>query len=137
MLTLPRLRASLSQVVLAWTAWSVVTAQMPPCEDSAVPPIAGYVSQNNLVLDEGCRYKLYETEDATRCLQGNWIVIAGSSNTLLEFNNLIHFLVPEEFDINRTGELIGISAMIDVIVENGKASSSDQSKAWRASEFAT
>lgn len=39
----------------------------------------------------------------------------------VRFNNLIHFLVPEEFDINRTGELIGISAMIDVIVENGKA----------------
>jgi hypothetical protein len=34
---------------------------------------------------------------------------------------LINFLAPKAFDIDRTGELIGISALVDAIVEDGEA----------------
>ena len=37
---------------------------------------------------------------------------------------MINFLAPKEFDIDRTGELIGISAMVDAIVEEGQARAS-------------
>ena len=41
----------------------------------------------------------------------------------LEFGNLLNFLAPEEYDIAREGEIIGASAVTDVIVENGQAPS--------------
>ncbi|CAL1160558.1 unnamed protein product, partial [Cladocopium goreaui] len=126
-------RAALALVALvAWCAChvdhveAVDVSLFPPCQASSIPPVAGNVSQNNLVLDAGCRYNLYEKNDAASCLKGNWIVIAGSSNTLLEFNNLINFLAPKEFDIDRTGELIGISALVDAIVEDGEVTHWEQ-----------
>lgn len=39
----------------------------------------------------------------------------------LEFGNLLNFPAPEEYDIAREGEIIGASAVTDVIVENGQA----------------
>lgn len=38
----------------------------------------------------------------------------------MRFNNLVNFLAPDEFNIDRMGELIGISAAIDVLVKHGK-----------------
>ena len=53
--------------------------------------------------------------------------MTGSSNTLLEFGNLINFLAPDEYHIQRDGEMIGASAVADVVIENGKASGRQQS----------
>lgn len=62
-----------------------VDANKPVCDTTAAtPPVSGYVSQGNLNLDAGCRYNLYEASHATNCLQGSWIMMTGSSNTLLE-----------------------------------------------------
>ena len=47
--------------------------------------------------------------------------MTGSSNTLLEFGNLINFLAPDEYGIQREGEMIGASAVADVVIENGQA----------------
>lgn len=43
-----------------------------------------FISRCHCDSPGGCRYNLYEKNDAASCLKGNWIVIAGSSNTLLE-----------------------------------------------------
>eukprot|EP00438_Fugacium_kawagutii_P034151 Skav228530 [mRNA] locus=scaffold796:328991:351330:+ [translate_table: standard] len=96
-----------------------VDANKPVCDTTApTPPVTGYVSQGNLNLDTGCRYNLFETSHATECLQGSWIVMTGSSNTLLEFGNLINFLSPDEYAIERDGESIGASAVADVVIEH-------------------
>eukprot|EP00434_Breviolum_minutum_P030827 symbB.v1.2.027259.t1/scaffold2785.1/size70456/2 len=98
-----------------------IDANKPVCDVSLpTPPVSGYVSQGNLNLDAGCRYNLYEASHATGCLQGSWIMMTGSSNTLLEFGNLINFLAPEEYNIQRDGEMIGASAVADVVIENGQ-----------------
>lgn len=55
----------------------------------------------NLNLDAGCRYNLYEASHATGCLQGSWIMMTGSSNTLLEF--LVLFLFSAGFREQKTG----------------------------------
>lgn len=187
-----------------------VDANKPVCDTTAAtPPVSGYVSQGNLNLDAGCRYNLYEASHATNCLQGSWIMMTGSSNTLLEllarwlrifflahwscvqpgavglsssapgpellsnvhenqvtsirnafcayvfnkkvsgrgiphqmiqltakiwtiglelfnlgdpastarFGNLINFLAPDEYTIERDGEMIGASAVADVVIE--------------------
>ena len=47
--------------------------------------------------------------------------MTGSSNTLLEFGNLINFLAPDEYHVQRDGEMIGASAVADVVIENGQA----------------
>ena len=53
-------RAALALVALvAWCAChvdhveAVDVSLFPPCQASSIPPVAGYVSQNNLVLDAG------------------------------------------------------------------------------------
>ena len=84
-------------------------------------------------LSAGCQYDLYESKDAAQCLQGRWVVLAGSSNALLQrlgcvshvpssvrFNTLVNFLAPDEYNRDRHGEMIGIAAVVDVIVRNGK-----------------
>ena len=55
----------------------------------------------NLNLDAGCRYNLYEASHATGCLQGSWIMMTGSSNTLLEF--LVLCLFSAGFREQKTG----------------------------------
>eukprot|EP00435_Cladocopium_sp_Y103_P013116 s3887_g3.t1 len=91
--------------------------QRPYCNTSnPVPPVSGYMSQDNLILDAGCRYNLFESKKAAECLSGTWILILGSSNTLLEFNNLVNFFAPDEYFIDRTGELIGVSLVVDVMI---------------------
>ena len=66
-----------------------IDANKPVCDTTApTPPVSGYVSQGNLNLDAGCRYNLYEASHATDCLQGSWIMMTGSSNTLLELLGL-------------------------------------------------
>eukprot|EP00913_Durusdinium_trenchii_P018386 g17271.t1 len=98
-----------------------VDANKPLCDTSApTPAVSGYVSQGNLNLDAGCRYNLFEASHATQCMQGSWIMMTGSSNTLLEFGNLINFLAPDEYAIDRAGEMIGASAVADVVIEEGK-----------------
>ncbi|CAE7357886.1 Fam3b, partial [Symbiodinium necroappetens] len=96
-------------------------SKMPIC-DARVPvlPVEGYLSQGNLNLDAGCRYNLYETAQATQCLQGSWIVLTGSSNTLLEFGNLVNLLAPDEYHIRRDGKMIDTSAAVDAVIENGQ-----------------
>ncbi|CAJ1392982.1 unnamed protein product [Effrenium voratum] len=98
-----------------------VDANKPLCDLTAPKPeVSGYVSQGNLNLDAGCRYNIFEKPHATQCLSGSWIMLTGSSNTLLEFGNLINFLAPEEYEITRDGEMIGASAVADVVIEDGK-----------------
>ena len=92
--------------------------QRPFCPRSPKPPVAGYLSEDNLVLEEPCRYSLFESPDAARCLQGGWLLVMGSSNSLLQFNNLVDFLAPEEYFNDRKGELIGVSAVVDVIISD-------------------
>lgn len=62
------------------------------------------------------------------------MVLAGSSNALLQrlgcvshvvlssarFNTLVNFLAPDEYNHDRHGEMIGIAAVVDVIIRNGK-----------------
>lgn len=98
-----------------------VDTSKPVCDSTLpTPPVTGYVSQGNLNLDAGCRYRIYEASHASSCLSGSWILMTGSSNTLLEFGNLLNFLAPDEYDINRAGEIVGESAVTDVIIEDGK-----------------
>ena len=98
-----------------------VDASKPVCDmSSPTPPVTGYVSQGNLNLDAGCRYRIFESSNAASCLSGAWILMTGSSNTLLEFANLLNFLAPDEYDIDREGEIVGVSAVTDVIIENHK-----------------
>mmetsp|Transcript_81365 Transcript_81365/g.143597 ORF Transcript_81365/g.143597 Transcript_81365/m.143597 type:complete len:1943 (-) Transcript_81365:182-6010(-) len=98
-----------------------VDLNKPVCEARvANPPVLGYVSMGNLELEAGCRYRIFEREHAADCLSGSWTVITGSSNTLLEFGNLINMLAPDEYGIDRPGESIGASAVADVIIENGQ-----------------
>ena len=52
--------------------------------------------------------------------------MTGSSNTLLEFGNLINFLAPDEYHVQRDGEMIGASAVADVVIENGQATRQQQ-----------
>lgn len=59
------------------------------------PPFCFFCVSGNLNLDAGCRYNLYEASHATGCLQGSWIMMTGSSNTLLEF--LVLFLLFRRF----------------------------------------
>mmetsp|Transcript_120371 Transcript_120371/g.286015 ORF Transcript_120371/g.286015 Transcript_120371/m.286015 type:complete len:1363 (-) Transcript_120371:278-4366(-) len=92
----------------------------PVCDAVPVPPVTGYVSQGNLHLDAGCRYNLYEKAQATQCLQGSWIVMAGTSSLHLQFQNLINFLAPDEHHIKRDGEWFGEVAGADVVIENGQ-----------------
>eukprot|EP00931_Biecheleriopsis_adriatica_P042206 TRINITY_DN2405_c0_g1_i2.p1 TRINITY_DN2405_c0_g1~~TRINITY_DN2405_c0_g1_i2.p1 ORF type:complete len:1595 (+),score=335.47 TRINITY_DN2405_c0_g1_i2:126-4787(+) len=84
------------------------------------PPVTGYVSNGNLKLDAGCRYALWEKDNTAQCLQGTWVIITGASNALLEFGNLINHMAPDEYHIEREGEMIGASAVADVIIEDGK-----------------
>eukprot|EP00931_Biecheleriopsis_adriatica_P042205 TRINITY_DN2405_c0_g1_i1.p1 TRINITY_DN2405_c0_g1~~TRINITY_DN2405_c0_g1_i1.p1 ORF type:complete len:1055 (+),score=183.52 TRINITY_DN2405_c0_g1_i1:126-3167(+) len=84
------------------------------------PPVTGNVSNGNLMLDAGCRYALWEKDNTAQCLQGTWVIITGASNALLEFGNLINHMAPDEYHIEREGEMIGASALIDVIIEDGK-----------------
>ena len=63
---------------------------------------------------------------ATNLRQQPRIVMTGSSNTLLEFGNLINFLAPDEYHVQREGEMIGASAVADVVIENGKVSLQQQ-----------
>ena len=49
----------------------------------AAPPMRGTFPQNQLQLDAGCRYALWETPGALGCLQGRWVVHIGTSNTIL------------------------------------------------------
>ena len=92
----------------------------PFCSRVPEPPVAGYLSEDNLVLEAPCRYSLFETRDAARCLQGGWLLVMGSSNSLLQFNSLVDFLAPQEYVHDRKGELIGVSAVVDVIISDGK-----------------
>ncbi|CAE8674628.1 unnamed protein product [Polarella glacialis] len=98
-----------------------VDESTPVCDARvAEPPTTGYLSDGNLNLDAGCRYNLWECDAASQCLQGTWVAITGSSNTLLEFASLINLLAPAEYHIDRPGEMIGASAVVDVIIENGE-----------------
>ena len=38
----------------------------------------------------------------------------------MRFNNLVNFLAPGEYFVDRTGELIGVSAVVDVVIVDGK-----------------
>ena len=38
----------------------------------------------------------------------------------VRFNNLVNFLAPDEYFIDRTGELIGVSSVVDVMIRGGK-----------------
>eukprot|EP00930_Biecheleria_cincta_P038729 TRINITY_DN2660_c0_g1_i5.p1 TRINITY_DN2660_c0_g1~~TRINITY_DN2660_c0_g1_i5.p1 ORF type:complete len:1880 (-),score=330.91 TRINITY_DN2660_c0_g1_i5:467-5422(-) len=97
------------------------SANLPVCQARVpVPPVAGYVADGNLKLEANCRYSLYERQGARTCLGGAWVVLTGSSNTLLEFGNLINFLAPDEYSIERDGESIGASAVVDVVIDDGK-----------------
>lgn len=59
--------------------------ERPLCEmHSPKTPVAGFLSQGNLMLDAGCRYRLFEKSNAASCLKGNWIAVTGSSNALLQ-----------------------------------------------------
>lgn len=75
----PGLRLRALQVVLAWS----VAGQMPPCEDSAVPPIAGYVSQNNLVLDEGHGPEIAAIDSYSKVVPGHAKAFYLSCQTIL------------------------------------------------------
>ena len=73
-----------------WLAWLSMTGgtilERPLCEmHSPNTPVSGFLSQGNLILDEGCRYRLFEKSNAASCLKGNWIAVTGSSNALLQF----------------------------------------------------
>ena len=39
----------------------------------------------------------------------------------VRFNNLVNFLAPDEYFIDRTGELIGVSSVVDVMIRGGEA----------------
>ena len=39
----------------------------------------------------------------------------------MRFNNLVNFLAPGEYFVDRRGELIGVSAVVDVVIVDGKA----------------
>lgn len=101
---------------------SQVAVDLPICDPGAQPPVKGYVSDGNLQLEAGCRYRLYEDSAVSACSQGMWYVIAGSSNTWLQFVNLLHILVPDNYLINQPFEDLGEAALIDAIVENNKIS---------------
>lgn len=71
------------------TAFLLTPVAQWPClrtkdTSAPTPAVSGYVSQGNLNLDAGCRYNLFEASHATQCMQGSWIMMTGSSNTLLE-----------------------------------------------------
>lgn len=87
---------------------------------SAEPPTVGHLDDGNLVLDAGCHYRLWEGPAAGACLENTWVVIMGSSNTLLEFQNLIQLLAPGEYNRTRPGEMVGASTMVDVVIKDGK-----------------
>ncbi|CAE8635125.1 unnamed protein product [Polarella glacialis] len=98
-----------------------VDESKPVCDARvAQPPTTGHLSDGNLNLDAACRYNLWESDAASQCLQGTWVAITGSSNTLLEFLSLINLLAPAENHIDRPGLLIGASAVVDVITNNGE-----------------
>jgi hypothetical protein len=75
-----------------WLAWLSIgrggMVERPLCEmQSPNTPVAGVLSQGNLMLDAGCRYRLFEKSNAASCLKGNWIAVTGSSNALLQSLN--------------------------------------------------
>lgn len=96
-------------------------AKLPYCEArSAAPPVSGQLaSDGNLKLDAGCQYKLREFSAASDCLDGTWVVVTGSSNSLLMFNTLLMMLAPVEADEQRSGRFGG-QHLIDVVIEDGK-----------------
>lgn len=50
-----------------------VDADKPICDTSEPRlPVTGYVSQGNLNLDAGCRYRIFEKENAADCMRGSW-----------------------------------------------------------------
>ena len=92
-------------------------------KDAKAPAVLGYISGDSLELDAGCRYALYPGEHARKCLRGTWTVVAGHSNSYLQYvwmaNNLHANVVPVK-DPDLHGKKTGKVMIIDVVIEGGK-----------------
>eukprot|EP00930_Biecheleria_cincta_P092853 TRINITY_DN8290_c0_g1_i1.p1 TRINITY_DN8290_c0_g1~~TRINITY_DN8290_c0_g1_i1.p1 ORF type:complete len:1880 (-),score=353.33 TRINITY_DN8290_c0_g1_i1:622-6261(-) len=98
------------------------TADKPFCKARvANPPVAGWISNNQLELEDGCRYALWETTGASACFSGQWVVSIGSSNTILLFIQLANLLLPGSIVPVRDSVSLGEFDAFDMIIENGAA----------------
>jgi len=105
------------------------TTLRPVCEArSPKPPVDGWFSSGQLVLEAGCRYQLWEGSNAGSCLQGAWVVIAGGSNIVLMTINLANLLAPAALEPIRDGASMGMFTVIDVLIEDGQVVYRNSSK---------
>jgi len=91
--------------------------QRPVCEAVAAPAVSGRLVKNRLVLDAGCKHRLWDQEAIGNNLAGAWVVMNGGSNMLLMLNTLVMMLAPQESQMFLQ---IWGSYVIDVIIEGGE-----------------
>lgn len=107
----------------------------PPCDlHAANVPVRGQFLEHQVLagqasgkvwefnLDVGCSYRLWEREQVTQCLKGNWVVIIGASQTTIWTSQLANLLVPEALLPNKDNfKIDGVfTLLIDIIIEDGK-----------------
>ncbi|CAJ1351637.1 unnamed protein product [Effrenium voratum] len=96
------------------------TSAVPICDAKvAAPAMRGTFPQNQLQLDAGCRYALWETPGALGCLQGRWVVHIGTSNTILWWIQFANFLHPGAIRPIRDDVSLGQFRLADLVIDQG------------------
>jgi len=99
--------------------------ERPTCDGRVVvPPVSGMIFNQDLVLDAGCRYELWDRSATQSALAGNWIVLTGASNLMLKFSALLSLLTSGEQGQQSSWQSVFFevwsSHVMDVVVNDGR-----------------